>query len=391
MTGEQPVVVSQGARLSRRRLLGGAAVAWTAALWAAPAIEAMVTPAAAASAPPVTPVLVTGAVGDPLGLYVTADGTVYVADFGSNDGTAPGRILRVDPATGAVTVLLSSSSYWPSDVAVDTAGNIFFADYGWDPDDGGDQTSEGGRILLIPAAEVGTPSPTPILLASSTATTELDDPSYLLLDEVTQTLYVADTGEASGTTGADPSGTTLAYPIVTAPDGTISLGTPTVVAGTGGPVTGAALPTQPVPAGTPVSEVPLFVAFGMAVRGSTLYVADEYGHVVYAVDLPTRTLGTYAGTGKASPLAGDGDGGPATKAAVPYPQGLAVDAAGNLYILQLEGQVRRVDPAGVITTVSVGDYVSDNVGIKVDPSTGNLYYTQRPTPSFAAGLYRVVL
>lgn len=104
-----------------------------------------------------------------------------------------------------------------------------------------------------------------------------------------------------------------------------------------------------------------------------MYAADEYAHVVYRVDLATATIGIYAGNGAATNLDGTGDGGPATAAEVPYPQGLTVDDADNLYILQIENQVRRVDQAGVITTVSAGPYVSDDVGIEYHPASRVLY------------------
>ena len=46
-----------------------------------------------------------------------------------------------------------------------------------------------------------------------------------------------------------------------------------------------------------------------------------------------------------------GDGGPATKAAIDFPSGVAVDAKGNLYFAdKTNNRVRKVDTKGVITT-----------------------------------------
>jgi sugar lactone lactonase YvrE len=62
---------------------------------------------------------------------------------------------------------------------------------------------------------------------------------------------------------------------------------------------------------------------------------------------PRGIITTVAGTGVEK---SSGDGGPATEAAIRYPFDLAMDDAGNLYILQIN-RVRKVDPSGRITTV----------------------------------------
>ena len=62
------------------------------------------------------------------------------------------------------------------------------------------------------------------------------------------------------------------------------------------------------------------------------------------------TITTVAGTG--SPGYG-GDNGPATQALLNQPYGLALDAAGNLFIGDLRNaRVRKVSPDGTITTVA---------------------------------------
>ncbi len=85
---------------------------------------------------------------------------------------------------------------------------------------------------------------------------------------------------------------------------------------------------------------------------------DASGHVyfssanfVFKLDVGSGTLTTVAGTGKSG---FSGDGGPATSARVNYPQGVAVDAAGNVYIADTYNSViRKVTVAsGVITTVA---------------------------------------
>ncbi len=61
---------------------------------------------------------------------------------------------------------------------------------------------------------------------------------------------------------------------------------------------------------------------------------------------------TVAGNGK---CCFSGDGGPATSAAVWAPAGLAVDSSGNLYIVQENhNRVRMVTPDGIISTLAGG-------------------------------------
>jgi hypothetical protein len=66
--------------------------------------------------------------------------------------------------------------------------------------------------------------------------------------------------------------------------------------------------------------------------------------------------GGYLITGVASALGSQGfsgDGGPATAAQLNYPDGVAVDAAGNLFIADTaNGRIRKVSTSGIITTVA---------------------------------------
>ena len=64
----------------------------------------------------------------------------------------------------------------------------------------------------------------------------------------------------------------------------------------------------------------------------------------------TGTITTVAGTGKAG---FSGDGGPAIQALLYKPEGVAVDAAGNLFIGDtFNNRVRKVSPDGLISTVA---------------------------------------
>jgi sugar lactone lactonase YvrE len=91
---------------------------------------------------------------------------------------------------------------------------------------------------------------------------------------------------------------------------------------------------------------------GMAVDSSGyLYIAERFHHVIRRVDTKTGRIVTVAGTGV---FGGGGDGQPATSASLSYPSGVAIDAAGNLYIADTEDhKIRKVDAeTGRMSTVA---------------------------------------
>ncbi len=121
------------------------------------------------------------------------------------------------------------------------------------------------------------------------------------------------------------------------------------------------------------------LAVGLA---NELYIAD--GTRVRMVDA-TGTITTVAG--RLGPPGFSGDGGPAVDAQLGWVLGLAIDSAGNLFIADaVTARVRKVDTAGVITTVAgsgVRGFAGDGgpateaqlgtvSGLAVDDS-GNIY------------------
>jgi DNA-binding beta-propeller fold protein YncE len=80
-----------------------------------------------------------------------------------------------------------------------------------------------------------------------------------------------------------------------------------------------------------------------------LYFSDTFNHCIRRVDGRTGIITTCAGSGKAGY---GGDGGPATRARLDEPYGIAIDKAANFYIADRHNHcVRRVDGAtGLITT-----------------------------------------
>ncbi|MGH8974603.1 MAG: NHL repeat-containing protein, partial [Acidimicrobiia bacterium] len=111
--------------------------------------------------------------------------------------------------------------------------------------------------------------------------------------------------------------------------------------------------------GGPASSAQLYhpraVAFD---RAGNAYVADTLNQRIRRIDT-SGTITTMAGNG----IEGyGGDGGPALQAAFNQPHGVAVDAAGNVYIADSGNhRIRRVDRQGVITTVA-GNGIPDATG-----------------------------
>jgi sugar lactone lactonase YvrE len=127
------------------------------------------------------------------------------------------------------------------------------------------------------------------------------------------------------------------------PDGTLT----TVAGGNGSGFSGD---------GGPAREAKLWNPTFITVDASgNLLLSDWANHRVRKV-APDGTISTVAGSGPAGDSDGyAGDGGPATEARLNGPDGLAVDAEGNLFIADLLNQrVRKLDPAGIITTVAGG-------------------------------------
>jgi sugar lactone lactonase YvrE len=90
------------------------------------------------------------------------------------------------------------------------------------------------------------------------------------------------------------------------------------------------------------------------------YLVDYYNNRIRRVgaDGVIRTIAGSGGAGYASSFMGDG--GPATRAEILTPGGIAFDAAGNLYFADTDNnRVRKIDTAGIISTVA-GNGVLNN-------------------------------
>src|SRR5919107_542836 len=183
---------------------------------------------------------------------------------------------------------------------------------------------------------------------------QLRDPGGIAFD-ARGNLYVAD---YTSVRKIDPSGT------ITTVAGTGELG----FSGDGGPATEAKL-----------------TAYDVALdHKGNIYICDLENQRIRKVDRD-GIIHTVAGSGKKGY---SGDGGPATKAALKDPWGVAVDREGNVYIADHHNRVvRKVDPKGTITTLAgTGEagfnreegpatkvMLHDPIGLFVDDDSGVLY------------------
>ena len=124
--------------------------------------------------------------------------------------------------------------------------------------------------------------------------------------------------------------------------------------------------------GSPATNYPLCNPLGLAVDGSgNLYIADQYNSIVRKLVVSTSTISNYAGTGTSGY---SGDGAAATGAELYYPSVVAVDSAGNVYIADSYNyRVREVTISnGHIRTIAG----NGTAGYSGDAGSGDQRYLQ---------------
>jgi sugar lactone lactonase YvrE len=297
-----------------------------------------------------------------------------VVPGGSDGGPGPAPAVSAVPGAEPVPPNADGQAQLPSydSLAVDPAGTIYLADW----KDNEVQRIDSKRDVTVVAgggAQGSSGDGGPALAAA------LSGPKAAVVDGKGN-LYIADEGN-DRIRRVNPRG------VITPFAGTGDQGSPS---GDGGPATQAALVwSNPVMAvgshgdlyvsglysvrridaagkittvvnragqqgssgdGGPAADARLNMVTGLAVDGAgNLYIADGGANRIRKVDT-NGIITTLAGTGAKGY---SGDGGPAAAARLNDPEGVAVDAAGNVYIADnLNNGVRKVTPDGTITTIA---------------------------------------
>ena len=258
-------------------------------------------------------------------------GQLYIADGGNlrvrrinNEGiidTVAGRNYLLGDGGPATAANLSS----PGDVVVDDRGNLYISDHG---NNAIRKVSASGIISTI--AGVGDPG----FSGDGGPATEAKISGGGIALDSTGNIYLADTGNQR-IRRIDPAGTIR----------TVAGNGVRGFSGDGGDALLAAF------------EFPVDVAVDSM---GNIYVTDILNHRIRMIDAAGQ-ISTIAGNGERG---FNGDGGPATEAQLCFPRGLAVDSLSNIYVTSpCNGTVRRIDPLGRIRTVAGnGEYGFDGDG-----------------------------
>src|SRR5213593_4687735 len=310
---------------------------------------------------------------DPRGVAVDNAGNVFIADSGNNR-------IRIINTAGIITTVAGTTPGFsgdggaarsaqlglPVDVAVDGGGNLFIADRGnyrvRQVNSAGVMTSvagigdDGGSAL---AAQLNYPDMSVVDSAGNLIIAETDNQRIRKVTPSGTITTIAGNGSwgFSGD-GGPATSAQLNYPGTVTVDATGNVyiadtrnqrirkvtpwGTITTIAGNGG----GGFKGD----GGPASFAMLNNPWGVTVdNNGSLYLADTSNQRIRKIG-PDGIITTVAGSGSRG---FSGDGGPAVLAQLAEPAGVAVDAAGNLFIADTNNErVRKVTPDGIITTVA---------------------------------------
>jgi Chitobiase/beta-hexosaminidase C-terminal domain/FG-GAP-like repeat/Bacterial Ig-like domain (group 3)/NHL repeat len=335
----------------------------------------------------------------PMGVAVDSAGDLYIADYYNN------VIREVTASTGDIATYAGDNGFCygeggdggpaadaylclPAGVTLDGAGNLYIAE----------QAAARVRKVTLamqpPATATATPTfsvqpgsyagPQTVTLADATPGAEI----YLTLDGTTPS-----TGGAGYRAPIDVDGSVTLKAVAVAPGYlpsamatgayTISAPPPAVVSTVAGNGTNL-LST----AGQPATQTPLDEPLDVAVDGDgNLYIADETNEVVWQVAAATGEATVVAGTLQSPGYSGDG--GPATSAQLSGPNHVALDQDGNLYISDSGNQLVRLVTAatGTISTYAGTRTAGTGIGDGGPATSAHLDNPEGLTFDSAGNLY----
>ena len=126
--------------------------------------------------------------------------------------------------------------------------------------------------------------------------------------------------------------------------------------------------------GFTATSATLYDPYGLSLdtTNNLLYLADKFNKKIRLVALSTSIITTYAGTGVRG---SNGDGYAASSAQLSFPQSV-VTAGNNVYIADtMNNKIRKVDQAGIITTFAGTGY-SGSSGDGIQATSATLHYPQ---------------
>ena len=303
----------------------------------------------------------------PSGVAVDASGDIYVADYGNNliRKIAPGGIVTTFAGSGNAgyidgTGTLASFTQ-PTGLTIDPSGNLFVADAG---DNLIREITPAGVVTTIAGSD-STGSVNAVGPASS-----FFDPLGVAVD-AHDNIYVADAGnnlirligqggQVSTFAGILNTGTSTVLSPFNNPSGVALDGAGNVfvanylnstimkITPSGVVSTYAGVDTLKGSANGPAASATFYYPNSVAADAAgNVYVSDGVNNLIRKIT-PDGTVSTLAGSGL--PGAVDSTG---TKASFNYPAGLTVDAAGNVYVADSNNNlIRKITPVGVVSTVA---------------------------------------